>query len=50
MSDIDVQILYGYKLKLSVVFELKLLDREILSSDDYQIISWKEYRDDIIEK
>ena len=50
MCDLEIQILHGYKLKLSVAFEYKLLDPEILSSDDYQEISFEEHRDEIIEK
>jgi hypothetical protein len=50
MSDINVQILHGYKLKLSVAFESKLLDPDILTDDWYQLIRYEEYRDECIEK
>lgn len=48
--DIHVQLFCGYRIPLSVAFDSNLIDPEILNTDDYQLISDEEYRDEIIEK
>ena len=44
-TDIEVYLLQGFKVPLSVAFKLKLLDHEILSSDDYQYLFEKKIVD-----
>lgn len=46
--DINVYLLEGYRIPLSVAFEYNLLDRNIVESDDYQLIHVPEYRNEII--
>ncbi len=50
MVDINAQILHGFRLPLSVAFESNLLDPQIICSDDYQIISFDESRDEVIDR
>ncbi len=51
MVDINAQILHGFRLPLSVAFESKLLDPQIICSDDYQIINFvDESRDEVIDR
>jgi len=49
-TDIKVYLLQGFKLPLSVAFKLKLLDPEILSSDDYQYLSYNYTEKEIVDK
>ena len=43
--DIDVKILHGFKIPLSVCFSLNILNDEILLSDDWQELDNPESRD-----
>ena len=49
-SDVEVYLLHGFKLPLSVAFKSKLIDPNILNSDDYQLIGEDELRNCIIDK
>ncbi len=49
-TDIKVYLLQGFKLPLSVAFKLKLLDPEILNSDDYQYLSYNYTEKKIVDK
>lgn len=48
--DINVHLLHGFKLQLSIAFDLNLLNREIIYTDDYQMLNFNEQRDEIIER
>ncbi|GAG89273.1 unnamed protein product [marine sediment metagenome] len=48
-TDINVKILHGFKIPLSVSFDLKILDQKILDEDDWQLLGEPDYRDEIIE-
>lgn len=46
--DIYVCLLHGFKIPLRVAIECDLINKDILESDDYQLISDAECRDQII--
>jgi hypothetical protein len=48
--DINVYLINGFKIPLHVAFEYNLLNREIMNSDDYQLIDEPECKRDIIER
>lgn len=48
--DVNFYLLNGIKIPLDIAFEYKLIDSDILESDDYQLIDDPEYRDEIIER
>ena len=49
-SDTTIELFYGFKIPLLIVFDSELLDSEILNVDDYQLISFEEYKDEIVNK
>lgn len=50
MSDLNAQILHGFRLPLSVAFDADLLDPSIVLSDDYQLINEETERDGVIDR
>jgi hypothetical protein len=48
--DINVHLIYGYKLPLSIVIDYGILSPDIFEDDNDQLISDPDYRDKIIEQ
>ena len=48
--DIDLYLIHGFKLPLSLAFKSMLIDPEIMHNAEYQLISEDNYRDDIIKR
>lgn len=47
--DVDVHLLHGFKIPLSIAFDSELINRCIVDGDDYQLIHDPESRDELID-